>query len=279
MKALAAAAMFLLAPAVARAATTDAASFYPWLKAYDPAQSVAARIAPPAGFQRTLTAAGTFPDWLRRLPLKKGTPPVHLYNGKEKGNQDAHGAVVDIDVGDRDLQQCADAVIRLRAEYLWAIGRRSAVHFDFTSGDRAEYAKWLEGFTPLVRGSAVRWVRGKPRPDNHETLRAYLDVVFTYAGTRSLEKEMRKADAATDLRIGDVFIRPGSPGHAAIVVDLAAHPATGRKVFLLAQSYMPAQDIHILKNSAGDGPWYDVDFGDILRTPEWTFRRTDLRRF
>lgn len=49
---------------------------------------------------------------------------------------------------------------------------------------------------------------------------------------------------------------------------------------MLAQSYMPAQDIHILKNpSRGEIPWYDVDFGSKLVTPEWVFDRGALRRF
>jgi hypothetical protein len=50
-------------------------------------------------------------------------------------------------------------------------------------------------------------------------------------------------------------------------------------VFLLAQGYMPAQSVHVLKNPASASPWYALDFGAELRTPEWTFRRTDLRRF
>jgi hypothetical protein len=38
---------------------------------------------------------------------------------------------------------------------------------------------------------------------------------------------------------------------------------------------------YVLKNP-GDpklSPWYPVAFGDELRTPEWTFRKGDLRRF
>lgn len=44
---------------------------------------------------------------------------------------------------------------------------------------------------------------------------------------------------------------------------------------------MPAQDIHLLKNpgDADLSPWYDLDFGSRLETPEWNLRRIDLRRF
>lgn len=59
--------------------------------------------------------AGSFGAWLRTLPLKKGTT-VYLYNGRPKENQDAQFAVVDISVGQEDLQQCADAVMRLHAQ-------------------------------------------------------------------------------------------------------------------------------------------------------------------
>lgn len=44
---------------------------------------------------------------------------------------------------------------------------------------------------------------------------------------------------------------------------------------------MPAQDVHVLRNPS-DGapsPWYAADGGETLPTPEWTFRRGDLRRF
>jgi len=85
-----------------------------------------------------------------------------------------------------------------------------------------------------------------------------------------------------DIKIGDVFIVGGSPGHAVIVVDLAHNRQTGEKVFILAQSYMPAQEIQILVNSDnGDiSPWYEVNkIGNIFHTPEWTFRKDQLMRF
>ena len=66
-----------------------------------------------------------------------------------------------------------------------------------------------------------------------------------------------------------------------VVVDLAADARTGTKHFLLVQSFMPAQDMHILRNpgDARGSPWYDAAFGEELHTPEWTFRRTELMRF
>jgi hypothetical protein len=83
-----------------------------------------------------------------------------------------------------------------------------------------------------------------------------------------------------NIEIGDIFIKGGSPGHAVIVVDLALNSA-GEKRFLLAQSYMPAQDIHVLKNpkNAQLSPWFSTDFGDVLETPEWDFKKEQLKRF
>ena len=76
-----------------------------------------------------------------------------------------------------------------------------------------------------------------------------------------------------------MFVHGGSPGHAVLVVD-AACDARGRRMFLLAQSYMPAQDIHVLRNPArADDAWYPALAAGSLRTPEWTFDYRELRRF
>lgn len=254
---------------------------YAWLAKVDPADALADRIPVPAGCERAPVEAGSCEDWLRHLPLKKGNPPVRLFNGQEKPNQNAHAAVVDIDVGDRDLQQCADAVIRLRAEYLFSKGDRKAIHFNFTSGDRADFGRWAEGWRPHVDGNQLTWEQSAGPDISYRSFRNYLNKVFTYAGTASLSKEIQPVNSVKAMRIGDVFIQSGSPGHAVVVVDLAADPKMGRKVFLLVQSYMPAQDVHILKNPSDPGlsPWYDLYFGDTLKTPEWTFKKEHLKRF
>ena len=88
------------------------------------------RFSAAGGLTRVAVAPGSFGDWLRHLPLLPPGAPVHLFDGRLKPRQDVHAAVVDLDVGTRDLQQCADAVMRLRAEYLFASGAAIAFHPD-----------------------------------------------------------------------------------------------------------------------------------------------------
>jgi len=85
----------------------------------------------------------------------------------------------------------------------------------------------------------------------------------------------------SDLQIGDIFIQGGSPGHAVIVVDMAINSTTGEKAFLLAQSYMPAQETQVLKNPLHlNNPWYYInEINTELVTPEWTFSKNNLKRF
>ena len=191
----------------------------------------------------------------------------------------ANVTILDIDVGKRDLQQCADAVMRLRAEYLWNQKRHDEIHFNFTNGWQVDYSKWKEGYRVKVEGNKTTWVKRSEPSDSYNSFWKYLEIVFTYAGTLSLSKEMKSIDIS-EIQIGDVFIQGGSPGHAVLVVDLAENEK-GEKVFLLAQSYMPAQEIQILKNPNDDkiSPWYSTDFGEILETAQWTFSKNDLKRF
>jgi len=253
---------------------------YPWMDKYDTADTIANQIPLPPGYERVQVQRNSFGDWLRCLPLKKGKPPVYLHNGEKKYNQSAHVAVVSIDVGGKDLQQCADAVIRLRAEYLYSEAEYEAIHFNFTSGDNASLKKWQQGWRPLIRGNNVRWQKSRNPDFSYAGFREYLNTVFMYAGTYSLSRELQSVNIR-DMQMGDVFIQGGFPGHAVIVADMAANRKTGEKVFLLAQSYMPAQDIHILRNPANEklSPWYESDFGETLQTPEWTFGKHHLRRF
>ncbi|MDH4982815.1 DUF4846 domain-containing protein [Hyphomicrobium sp. D-2] len=242
------------------------------------APTLAQSVPPPAGFVRVPASAGSWATWLRGLPMKPPGTPVQTFTGANKWRQDVHAAVIDIDVGRRDLQQCADAIMRLRGEWLFTQDRKRDIRFNNTEGK------------PLAFSAR--------RDQSYPSFRKYMDYVFAYAGTYSLERELKPV-ALTEIAIGDVFIKGGFPGHAVLVADMVENPGTGEKRFLLLQSYMPAQNIHVLRNmhmvgaiannpapdppaneNAADGsPWYPAAFDGELITPEWTFSRQSLRRW
>jgi hypothetical protein len=251
---------------------------YPWLSAPSPG-TIQGRIDAPKGFRRQGAPPASFAAWLRGLPVKPGRPQVHLFNGSLKSNQEAHHVVLEVDVGKRDRQQCADAVMRLRAEYLRQAGTDGEICFRFTDGTAARWAEWKQGMRPHISGRKTEWQKSAGADASYASFRRYLDVVFSYAGTLSLARELDAAANASLIEAGDVFIQGGSPGHAVIVVDVA-EDAQGRRAVLLAQSYMPAQDIHVLRNpKSPDNPWYIIDGDGPLLTPEWDFPAGSLRRF
>jgi len=253
---------------------------YSWLSDYDSLNSVSQIITPPPGFHRIDFAIGSFAEWLRGLPLRTAQDTVYLYNGVPKANQTAHHAIIDIDAGTTDLQQCADAVIRMRAEYLYSISAFQKIHFNFTNGDTCRWTDWLNGIRPGIKDNTVSWERTAGIDSSYANFRKYLDTVFMYAGTYSLKKELRPVEGINSIRAGDVFIQGGFPGHAVFVVDIAVND-NGDKLFLLVQGFTPAQDIHILKNlhETHLSPWYSTEFDNRLDTPEWIFYKSDLLRF
>ncbi|MCL2510948.1 MAG: DUF4846 domain-containing protein [Bacteroidales bacterium] len=238
--------------------------------------TIETRFNPPNGFQRKSVDEDSFAYYLRNLPLKPAGAKVKYYNGNIKDNG-VYDAVVDMDVSNRDLQQCADAIIRLRGEYFYSMGRLEDISFTLTNGFEMDYLTWREGNRVIVNGNNTVWRKTAEYSDNYANFRAYIEFVFIYAGTLSLSKSLHPKDIK-DIDIGDVFILGGSPGHAVIVVDVAENE-NGKKVFLLAQSYMPAQETQILKNYNDNtmSPWYSADITEYLYTPEWTFKINQLK--
>ncbi len=206
----------------------------------------------PPGYERVNVSSTSFKEYLRNVPLKQNKT-VYLYNGAKKFNQSAQYAVINISIGDKNLQQCADAVMRLRAEYLKSINK--TICFTDNNGKKYDWNNYKS------RG----W-------------QSYLETVFGMCGTLSLEKQLH-IQSWDHLCAGNVLIKGGSPGHAVLVVDMAKNKVTGKYIFLIAQSYMPAQDIHVLRNPADQSlsPWYEIPDKGIIQTPEWTFYENQLR--
>lgn len=111
--------------------------------------TIKTRFNPPIGYQRKTQSPGSFASYLQSLPLMPDGSAVKYYNGQEKKNQ-VYVAVVNMDIGQKDLQQCADAIIRLKAEYLFANGEYDKISFPLTNGFEMKYAKWMAGFRLVV---------------------------------------------------------------------------------------------------------------------------------
>jgi hypothetical protein len=241
--------------------------------------SIETRIAPPQGYERTKVEAHSFPKYLRTLKLKPIGSHVKYFNGASKPNNGVYHSVIDLPIGKRDLHQCADAIMRLRAEYLWKKGAYDQIHFNFTNGFRVNYSEWMKGRRMVIKGNKTYWNNRNKPSNTYKDFWAYMELIFSYAGTASLEKEL-KSIKIEDAEIGDVLIQGAFPGHAVLIIDQAIHPTTGKKLYLLAQSYMPAQETQVLNNPNDSklSPWYELEEGTIY-TPEWTFKSGDLRRF
>ncbi|WP_420573315.1 DUF4846 domain-containing protein [Kordia sp.] len=226
-------------------------------------KTIQERFNTPKNYTRIPLETTHFGTYLRNLPLKSFNSKVKYFDGREKYNNNVYISVVDMEIGTRDLQQCADAVMRLRGEFLFKQKRLQDIHFTFLSDGKPRYFK--------------KYAKGD---HSYKKFRRYMNYIFAYANTASLRKELAKVNNINDIQVGDVFIQQGNPyGHAVIVVDVAKN-AQGEKIFMIAQSYMPAQETQILvnKQNATLSPWYKAKEG-TLHTPEWTFESTDLRRF
>jgi hypothetical protein len=212
--------------------------------------------------------------FLQHLPITEGI--ILDYRGKPIANQSKQAGIVAYDVGNRDLQQCADALMRLRAEYLFGQKRYSDIGFHFTDGQYYSFEEYCNGKRPVARGNKVQFIRAVSTPISHQALRSYLDMVYTWAGTISLYHYLKPAE---DFGVGVIIITPGSPGHCCIIVDEKVSPA-GERLFKLVEGYTPAQTMYLVSNPlhASISPWYALQKGTIV-TASYQFDDYALRKF
>lgn len=247
---------------------------------YEYGQLIRTRILPPQGYYRTVSDENSFGYYLRNLPLKPHNTIPLMYNGRNVRRQGAYLAVLNLPIGDENLHQCADAIIRLKAEYHFMLGEYDKIHFNFTNGFRVDYSHWINGMRVAVKGNSAYWYRASAASNTYNDLWNYLERVFMFAGTASLEKELIPVPT-DDINVGDILIQGGTPGHAMIIVDEAYDPESGEEIYLLAQSNMPAQDIQVIKNRTDPSisPWYRITDETVISSGRWTFTKNNIKRF
>lgn len=230
----------------------------------------------PEGYERISAEENSFAEYLKNFPLKKYGSPVFLYNGEEKRNK-VYVSVFDFPLLKTDLIQCADAVLKLRAEYFYENKNYSEIKFHITNGMLVPFERFINGERIIVSGNKTFWKEGYKKGASRDVFEEYLKFIYAYAGTYSLSKEANPK-SIENIIPGDFFIYGGSPGHVVLVLDVAINKKTGKKIMLLGQSYMPSQEFHILKSYENINPWYYIE-DDILETPEWTFEKGSLMEF
>lgn len=243
--------------------------------------TIQTRFAAPKGYDWESFHEDTFQNYLVNFPLKPENFPIRNYKDVPISKQYHHEAILDIDVGNKDLQQCADAWIRLYSEYLWKEKRFDEIDFEFTSGQKLSWNQYKNGLRTTEVGDSVKFHQSSKYEDGYSNFRRYLDLVFQYAGTISLDRESEGINKNSEIQVGDIIIKPGSPGHAVFIVGSAKNKY-GKRLFLLAESYMPAQDIHVIKNpnSSQIFPWYELDVrSSQLITAKYIFRPVSIKRF
>jgi hypothetical protein len=187
---------------------------------------------------------------------------VKYFNGQMKeGFNKVYVAKFVYDIGNKDLHQCADAVMYNKARYLFESKQYNKISFTFSHNAKIySYTGNFQNF-------------------NEYTFKKYITKVWAWSGTWSLDTYDTVNVNIKDIKPGDLFIVGGFPGHAISVIDIVINK-NGHKKYMLAQSYMPAQEQQILLNPIKKhSVWYDLHETKDIVTPQYVFTVRDLKRF
>lgn len=232
------------------------------------------------GYERVTYPKGSFQEYLRNYRLKPFGTKIINYDATEYYWQFGHIGVLDIPVPKNGLQQCADALIRIRSEYLWDNNRKDEIGFNFTSGHYCSWKKYAEGYRPRINGNNVSFYKTKLSDYSKSNFYKYLNLIYIYSGTLSLYNELPSIDNPKNLRIGDMLIKGGTPGHIVMICDEIVN-TRGDKLFLLFQGNTPAQSVHLVKNLEDNtiSPWYKLEKDAVISVSNYTFDSSKFVRF
>ncbi len=219
-------------------------------------------IPTPGGYERIQGEDPAYARFLRDLPLKERGSKIQLYTGGKSHGQALGYAVVDIPLIS-NAEQCADACMRLRSEYLFKAGKYNLIRF-----------KNVNGQTMAYNGGNSR--------QNFEN---YLKKVYNVASSFSLSRDLA-VRPLSDIQPGDVFVYPAGRngrqyGHAMLVLDVAQNKE-GKKAFLMVSGNIPAREFHVLRNfhNLFRSPWFTLDEdAENIRLAVFNYKPSDLKHF
>ena len=241
--------------------------------------TIQSRVNIPHGYKRVAYPEGSFENYLRNYKLKPFGSKIINYDDSEYFWQGGHVGILEVPVPKNGLQQCADALIRIRSEYLWDTNRKDEIGFNFTSGHYCSWTSYANGYRPKINGSRVSFHKTASVDHSKSNFYKYLNLIYTYSGTLSLYHELESVKAK-DLKIGDMLIKGGSPGHIVMLCDEVVNDK-GETLFLLFQGNTPAQSVHLVKNLEDHtiSPWYQLEDDAIIPVSNYTFGSAKFVRF
>jgi hypothetical protein len=242
-------------------------------------KTVTARFSIPSGYQRIDTTPAPFAFFLQHLPLLPSKTPVKFYDGVPNTSC-RPAAVIDMEIGDKNLQQNVQTAIRLWAEYLFEQQRFSAISFHINNGEIIPYEQWAQGMK-LVINRKTYWTKTPSNPRQYQTFRRYLNFIFTNSDFQTLLQDI-ELSTATDISPGDILISGNdTEPYVAMVLDVAVHQDTGEVIVLLVSGGNPAQSVQVLQNTGKNTPpqaWLPVKDG-VLTVDKMVFPLTSRYRF
>ena len=66
-----------------------------------------------------------------------------------------------------------------RQEYLYSLGLYDKISFNFVSGFKAEYRKWMDGYRIRVNGNDAEYYKAAESSNTYEDFRKYMDMVLS----------------------------------------------------------------------------------------------------
>jgi hypothetical protein len=207
-------------------------------------ESLSQRIDTPKGFKR-IEIHTQFENWLRNLPLKPSHAEIKTFNKKNPLIHQRYfmlnGGIVDMPILGK-YQQCADAILRLRAEFLWSQGNFDLISFP-VGNKKISYSHF-----------------SKKYGHSRKTFKKFLKKIYVNLGTASIKRDLKKV-SINDIKIGDMNVqnKTGGVGHIFFILDIAKNE-NNKKKYLLGQGSTPAMDFHIIQPPFNllSGPWLDM---------------------
>ena len=241
--------------------------------------TIQTRVNAPNGYKCVVYSETSFEDYRRTYKLKPFRSKIINYDNTEYFWQGGHIGILEIPVPKNGLLQCADALLRIRSEYLWDNNRKAEIGFNFTSGHYCSWIKYAEGYRPKINGNKVTFSKTASANHSKNNFYKYLNLIYMYSGTLSLYNELESIDAK-DLKIRDILIKGGSPGHIVMIADEVVND-NGEKLYLLFQGNTPAQSVHLVKNLEDKSitPWYQLENDAVIPVSNYTFSRAKFVRF